>query len=50
MKFNELPPSWQKEVKRLRTSCAKYRSKLRQAETEVIQLRDANTGLDIPGS
>jgi hypothetical protein len=33
--FDDLPPYWQKEIKKLRTECAATRVKLRESEATV---------------
>lgn len=39
-KFEELPESWQREIKLLRREAARYRNELRAVEAEVVLLRD----------
>jgi hypothetical protein len=39
--FEKLPKSWQIEVRRLRTSCARYRNELREAQAELAALKAA---------
>lgn len=38
MSFDELEPSWQREVRRLRVSSARYRNELREAQARVTEL------------
>lgn len=47
MKFEELPESWQREVKHLRSEVAKHRTRAKQARAAERQLEAIRAVLDV---
>lgn len=39
--FQDLPPTWQGKIKKLRFDCARYRVALREAEQRIAELEAA---------